>query len=137
MYEYEYDPVAGTVGEPKHLITGMEQGGSHHTRTLVVPSSDPNILIVSRGSEDNLDMETLDPSTGRSIIKYWSIDEFTGDPVQFSSTGTVLGMGLRNSVGVGEDPTSGGIVGVSFDGERSGLEEVVDLSAVVCRELGG
>ena len=88
----------------------MQQGGFHQTRTLVVPWWDPNKLIVSRGSEDNVDMATIDPATGRSIIKYWNIDEFTGSPVQFSSTGTILGMGLRNSVGVGEDPTTGNIV---------------------------
>lgn len=91
----------------------MKQGGWHQTRTLVVPSWDPNKLLVSRGSEGNADKATIEPSTGRSIIKFWNIDEFTGSPVQFSSTGTILGMGLRNSVGVGEDPTTGGIVGPS------------------------
>lgn len=104
----------------------MQQGGFHQTRTLVVPSWDPNMLIVSRGSEDNVDTATLDPSTGRSIIKYWRIDEFTGSPVQFSSTGTVLGMGLRNSVGVGEDPTNGAIVGVTFHEHRGASEAVAD-----------
>lgn len=103
--------MSGIVGEPKHLITGMNQSGSHQTRSLFVPSWDPNKLIVSRGSQGNVDMAAINPSTGRSMIKYWSIDEFIGSPMQFSSTGTILGMGLRNSVGVTEDPTTGGIVG--------------------------
>lgn len=110
VYQYEYDAAAGTVGQPKHLITGMVQGGYHQTRTLVVPLNEPNKLILSRGSEDNVDTAAALESTGRSIIKFWNIDEFTGTALDMASTGTTLGWGLRNSVGVGEDPTTGGIV---------------------------
>ncbi|CAI4210728.1 unnamed protein product [Parascedosporium putredinis] len=109
VYQYEYDAAAGTVGQPKHLITGMVQGGYHQTRTLVVPLNEPNKLILSRGSEDNVDTAAAQESTGRSIIKFWNIDEFTGIALDMASTGTTLGWGLRNSVGVGEDPTTGGI----------------------------
>ena len=37
----------------------MQQGGFHQARILVVPSWDPNKLIISRGSEDNVDMDRL------------------------------------------------------------------------------
>ncbi|KAI0173093.1 soluble quino protein glucose dehydrogenase [Hypoxylon sp. FL1284] len=107
---YPYDVEAATVGEPKIVIDGMRRGG-HSTRTLLIPGSVPDVLLVSHGSESNIDNATTDIATGRSVIKSFSIAELleTTTPVNYASSGDTLGWGLRNSVGVGEDPITGGI----------------------------
>jgi len=107
---YTYDAATGTVGTPKTVINGMRQGGGHQSRTLLIPQANPNLLLVSRGSNDNVDAQTAQVGSGRSQIRYWDITKFTGAAQDYSSTGTVLGWGLRNSVGVGENPVDGGIV---------------------------
>ncbi|KAG6008382.1 hypothetical protein E4U21_004587 [Claviceps maximensis] len=107
VYAYDYDAKKGTVGMAKHVITGMVQKG-HSARTLLVPKHNPNLLLVTRGSNQNIDNETIDIGSARSQIRIFKIDELlkSTSPVQYSD-GDVLGWGLRNSVAVGEDPTTG------------------------------
>jgi glucose/arabinose dehydrogenase len=88
----------------------MRQGGFHQSRTLLIPKNFPNWLAVSRGSNDNVDAQTAQVGSGRSQIRAWDVTKLTGSAVDYSSTGTVVGWGLRNSVGVGENPIDGGIV---------------------------
>lgn len=109
VFSYTYDAAAGTATEMKTLITGMTQT-DHSTRTLLVSKSDPDILFVSRGSNDNIDTGATDPTNGRSVIKYYSISAISQTAVDMASSGTLLGMGLRNSVGVAENPLTGEIV---------------------------
>jgi glucose/arabinose dehydrogenase len=88
----------------------MDQGG-HPTRTLLIPKHNPNLLLVSRGSDGNIDKDTAQITAARSQIRIFQIDQLlkaTG-PVKYSD-GAVLGWGLRNSVGVAEDPSTGYIV---------------------------
>lgn len=110
VYAYAYDAEKGTVGSAKRIITGMAQGG-HNTRTLLVPKHNSNLLLVSRGSDGNIDTDTVNIGSARSQIRIFRIDELlrSSSAVQYSD-GKVLGWGLRNSVGVGEDPTTGFIV---------------------------
>ncbi|RDA83195.1 hypothetical protein CP532_1238 [Ophiocordyceps camponoti-leonardi (nom. inval.)] len=113
VYAWDYDAIKGQTRNRRHLITGMKQGG-HETRTLLVPRHEPNLLLVSRGSDGNVDMGTVRESSGRSQIRVFRIDDLMllrrrGEaPVGFER-GDVLGWGLRNSVGVAEDPTTGNI----------------------------
>ncbi|RDA91637.1 hypothetical protein CP533_0059 [Ophiocordyceps camponoti-saundersi (nom. inval.)] len=109
VYAWDYDANDGKAWNRRHLITGMKQGG-HETRTLLVPRHDKNLLLVSRGSDGNVDMGTRDVGSGRSQIRVFRIDELLRrrGPVGFDR-GDVLGWGLRNSVGVAEDPTTGNI----------------------------
>lgn len=114
----------------------MDQGG-HSTRTLLVPQRNPNMLLVSRGSDANIDKDTVNIESGRSQIRIFDINELlkTDAAVQYTN-GKVLGWGLRNSVGVAEDPTTGYIVRVHvliyFLGE---LCMLTTASAVVCGKL--
>ncbi|KAI0008375.1 soluble quino protein glucose dehydrogenase [Xylariaceae sp. FL0662B] len=110
VHAYPYDAAAGTVGTKKTLIQGM-QGSGHSTRTLLAPVTAPDILIVSRGSASNIDNETVETPYARSILKAFSIAELTASEsaMDYAQGGEVLGWGLRNSVGVGEDPSTGGI----------------------------
>ncbi|KAF2837424.1 soluble quino protein glucose dehydrogenase [Patellaria atrata CBS 101060] len=109
VFSYPYDGVAGTVGTRKTLISGMSQSGAHLSRTLLIPRSSPDTLLVSRGSQENIDQATNQISGGRSMIRMFSISQISNSPVQYTTGGELLGWGLRNSVGVGENPADGGI----------------------------
>jgi glucose/arabinose dehydrogenase len=77
-------------------------------------SKEPGMLIVSRGSNSNIDLEAEDINTGHSQIKVFDISNLTStaQPYDFNSNGRLLGWGLRNSVGVAEEPLTGGIYSV-------------------------
>lgn len=110
VFAYSYDPVAQTVGSPRTLINIPQQGGFHQQRTLLVPRSSPNTLLVHVGSEDNLDMATTNPNTGRSMVRAFNIAALSsGGPVAYNS-GELFGWGMRNTVGIGENPLTGDIV---------------------------
>lgn len=81
------------------------------TRTLLVPKKIPGWLVVSRGSDGDSDPLAKDIESGQSQIKALSIQRKAPDdaPFDFNTEGTLLGWGLRNSVGVGEEPVTGGI----------------------------
>lgn len=110
VWAYPYDAANGTVGQAKNIITGMKQGG-HATRTLLVPRHNTDLLLVSRGSDGNVDEPTSDITSGRSQLRTFKIaDLLNGDHAVDYTDGAVLGWGLRNSVGVADDPTNGNIV---------------------------
>jgi hypothetical protein len=69
------------------------------------------------------DPQTVDITTGVSTLKAFNISNVTGSAYQHARDGVLLGWGLRNSVGVAEDPVSGAIYSVenSVDNiQRSG-----------------
>ncbi|KAI3398362.1 hypothetical protein diail_9454 [Diaporthe ilicicola] len=105
-YSYAYDAAAGTATGGKAIITGMSHA-DHVSRTLWASKFKPDLLIVSRGSNANIDPATVDPSVGRSVIKYYSISAVTQTPVDMAKGGVLLAGGLRNSVGVTENPVTG------------------------------
>lgn len=109
MLAYPYNAAAGSVGQARSIINGMAQSGYHQTRTLLIPKDRPNVLLVSRGSAPNLDLPTAEASSGRSQIRAFDLNKLAYGPVPYTS-GEVFGWGLRNSVGVGENPKDGGIV---------------------------
>jgi glucose/arabinose dehydrogenase len=100
---------------------GDDEG--HTTRTLLMSAKVPGLLLVSRGSVGNLDLQTLDVRTGVSTIKAFNVSNVTSEAYSHPRDGLLLGWGLRNSVGVAEDPVSGAIFSVenSVDNiQRSG-----------------
>ncbi|KHN98137.1 NHL repeat-containing protein [Metarhizium album ARSEF 1941] len=125
VYAYDYDVEKGTVGKARNVITGMDQGG-HATRTLLIPRHNSDLLLVSRGSDGNIDRDTAEMGSARSQIRIFTIDHLlqADGPVKYSD-GEVLGWGLRNSVGVAEDPTTGYVWSVenSIDNmQRKGVD---------------
>ena len=72
VYAYPYDAETGSVGDAKHLINGMKQT-DHVSRTLLVPRHNSDLLLVSRGSNDNIDKETADIKSGRSQLRTFKI----------------------------------------------------------------
>ncbi|KAK0385176.1 hypothetical protein NLU13_7654 [Sarocladium strictum] len=106
VYRWRYT----TSGDPsgrQTLVTNMTNGG-HSTRTLLLPPSNPNLLLVSRGSDGNDDDGARDINSGRSQLRSFNLSTIDGnsDPIDYIN-GDVLAWGLRNSVGVAEHPSGG------------------------------
>jgi len=101
----------------------MGNNESHMTRTLLLSEKVPDFLLVSRGSVGNIDLQTLNVTTGVSTIKAFNVTNATASGHDHATSGLLLGWGLRNSVGVAEEPVTGGIYSVENsvdDIERSG-----------------
>lgn len=126
VWSWPYDASQGrNTSGPTELIGDFGPENGHSTRTLMMSRKVYGMLLVSRGSMSNLDPAALDKSTGVSTIKAFNISakRGTSQPYSFRKDGTLLGWGLRNSVGVAEHPETGGIYSVenSVDNiERSG-----------------
>ncbi|KAH7369649.1 soluble quino protein glucose/sorbosone dehydrogenase [Rhexocercosporidium sp. MPI-PUGE-AT-0058] len=127
VYAWDYDPASPSLGGKRRIVVnGMDSGG-HTSRTLMMSQRQPGILVVSRGSDGNVDIETADVTSGRSQLKAFDLNTRTAEsgPLDYASQGILLGWGLRNSVGVAEEPTEGGIYSVenSVDEiERAGVD---------------
>ncbi|KAK1524269.1 uncharacterized protein CCOS01_09356 [Colletotrichum costaricense] len=83
----------------------------HTTRTLLLSKKSPGILLVSRGSASNIDEAATRQSTGHSQLRAFDIGSLgeNSGPLNFPTEGRMLGWGLRNSVGVAEEPVTGGV----------------------------
>jgi glucose/arabinose dehydrogenase len=85
-------------------------GSGHVTRTLLLSRKVDSTLIISRGSDSNIDPAAADVTSGHSQIRAFNIGDLAGDQnYTYASDGLRLGWGLRNSVGVAEHPVTGGI----------------------------
>ena len=87
----------------------------------------PGILVISRGSTANIDPIAEQLSSGHSQIKAFDLGKVPigGTGYTFDTEGTLLGWGLRNSVGVAEHPSTGGIYSVENSAdqiERDGVD---------------
>ncbi|KAF4595796.1 glucose/sorbosone dehydrogenase [Ophiocordyceps camponoti-floridani] len=95
----------------------------------------PNTLIISRGLTDSSPStytDALTPQSGRAQIRAFNIDGPQPRPQDFVADGTLLAWGVRNSVGLAEDPVHSGLWSVenSADGvRRSGRDAHADNPA--------
>ena len=87
-------------------------GSDHTTRTLLLSQKEPGILLVSRGSASNVDLDAESLDTGVSQIRAFNLTNMTSEPYNYARDGLRLGWGLRNSVGIVEHPDTGGIFSV-------------------------
>lgn len=92
----------------------MSFQGTHPTRAIATSQYSPDTILVARGSGANVDNTTVDVSAARSIIKTFSISEGLEAAHDYAEGGEVLAWGLRNIVGLTEDPVFGGIVRFLF-----------------------
>lgn len=112
VYAWDYDARQRRVtSEARTIIEGMENGG-HSTRTLLMSRKVEGLLLVSRGSAGNIDRQAEDITSGHCQIKAFNVTNATSTPYDFTQDGLMLGWGLRNSVGVAEDPLTGAIYSV-------------------------
>ncbi len=93
------------------LVSNMNTE-DHTTRTLLVSQKVNGTLLISRGSTANIDPEAEMLSSGHSQIRAFNLLNITSAGYDFDTDGLRLGWGLRNSVGVAEHPTTGGIYSV-------------------------
>jgi glucose/arabinose dehydrogenase len=127
VYSWAYNATGPLVGDTNTtVITGMSND-DHTTRTLLMLEKKPGILLVSRGSNSNIDPEAEVLSSGHSQIKAFKVDNITSSSqaYNFTTQGLLLGWGLRNSVGVAEEPLTGGIYSVensADDIDRDGTD---------------
>ena len=111
-YSWDYDAASSTVGNANmSVVTGMNTD-DHTTRTLLMSQKVDGMLLVSRGSTSNIDPEAEMLSSGHSQIKAFNLNNITANGYSYDTDGLRLGWGLRNSVGVAEHPTTGGIFSV-------------------------
>ena len=112
MFSWPYDasdPGSLSSNDRRTLVTNMTNSG-HVTRTLLLSKKQPGILLVSRGSDGNEDDGAADLDSGRSQLRSFNLTALSdGDDPYDYLDGDVWGWGLRNSVGVAEDPVHGGI----------------------------
>ncbi|KAH8595286.1 hypothetical protein B0O99DRAFT_652353 [Bisporella sp. PMI_857] len=98
VYSWPYTASSKSVGTRATVVTGMYSGGSHLTRTLLIAPQNPNLLVVSHGSNSNIDNASINPATGRAIIKTFDLNSIPSGGYNYPSTGWVTGYGLRNEV---------------------------------------
>ncbi|OCL01287.1 Auxilliary activities family 12 protein [Glonium stellatum] len=111
VYSWSYDPTSSkNTSIPRQLIGGMNTS-DHTTRTLLLSRKAEGMLMVSRGSTSNLDPLAEDITSGHSQIKAFNITNATS-LYDYDTDGLLLGWGLRNSVGIAEEPITGGIYSV-------------------------
>jgi glucose/arabinose dehydrogenase len=98
-WSYDYDPKTMTVSNQAVVVKGMNPGG-HSSRTLAVPPNNPNLLIVSLGSNANIDAASLMKETGRAIVKVFDLSKTPSGGYTYNTQGWYLGYGLRNEIGI-------------------------------------
>ena len=98
-----------SVENSNTTLVGDMTTSDHTTRTLLVPQKVNGLLVISRGSTANIDPEAELLSSGHSEVKAFNLTNITSAGYDFDTQGLRLGWGLRNSVGVGEHPVTGGI----------------------------
>jgi len=103
VFAWPYTASSTSVGTRTTVVTGMYSGGSHLTRTLLIAPHQPNLLVVSHGSNDNLDMAAGNPATARAIIKVFDLSATPSSGYNYVSQGWNAGYGLRNEVGIAFD----------------------------------
>ncbi|KAJ2924136.1 hypothetical protein H1R20_g12958, partial [Candolleomyces eurysporus] len=101
-WSWNYDSASMDATNKTTLITGMNNPG-HTTRTLWISRKDPNYLLVSVGSDGNIDGPSIREETGRAQIRVFDMRRIPSGGLAYSSSGEVMGYGLRNDVGIAED----------------------------------
>jgi len=108
VYSWDYSSQTRTnTSAPTTILANMTTT-DHTTRTLLLPEHAPGLLVVTRGSTANIDPDASDLASGHSQVKAFNLANQTG-PYDFDADGLLLGWGLRNDVGVAEEPLTGGI----------------------------
>jgi glucose/arabinose dehydrogenase len=101
-WSWDYDVDNGTISNPRLIVAGMG-GTTHSTRTLHISPLHPNLLIISRGSDGNIDASAATTTSGHSQVKVFDLSHVPDGGYQYASDGGILAYGVRNEVGVTSD----------------------------------
>ncbi|KAF7196403.1 L-sorbosone dehydrogenase [Pseudocercospora fuligena] len=139
LYSWDYSAQnQATTSDSRTLVNGMN-GTDHSSRTLLLSRQVPGMMVINRGSFENIDERALNISTGVSQIKAFNLSNITDTPYDYPTEGLRLGWGLRNDVGIAEHPSTGGIWSVENSAdqlERSGDDIHEDNPAEKLNFLG-
>ncbi|KAF7324003.1 Soluble quino protein glucose dehydrogenase [Mycena kentingensis (nom. inval.)] len=93
-----------TMANQKKVVTGMVNT-DHVTRTLLVSTKSPNLLVVARGSNDNLDLGSVNATAARAQVRVFDWTTLPAGDVgyDYNTQGRILAYGVRNEVGLVED----------------------------------
>jgi glucose/arabinose dehydrogenase len=90
-------------------------------------------MLVQAGSNANTDSATTEASSGRSQARIFSVNALGTSTYSVAyTTGQLVAYGLRNSIGLGEEPLTGGIVTCN---SRQLRGKLLTAYTVVCRKL--
>ncbi|KAK0641245.1 soluble quino protein glucose/sorbosone dehydrogenase [Cercophora newfieldiana] len=117
VYSWDYNAEAGTLTNQRTLVQNMSNPG-HVTRTVFLSKKHPELLLVSRGSSENIDELTTNINSGISQIRAFNLSARGSSPYDYASSGTVIGWGLRNSVGIAEHPVTGNLYSVENSADQ-------------------
>ncbi|KAG2006962.1 cellobiose dehydrogenase [Coprinopsis cinerea AmutBmut pab1-1] len=103
-WAWDYNDSEMTVSNRRVLVTGMDNPG-HVTRTLHISRKNPDYLVVSVGSDGNIDEASIQAESGTAQIRVFDMRTLPEDGAAYTDEtyGKVLGYGLRNDVGITED----------------------------------
>lgn len=125
VHMYPYNAMNASIGKDTVIVSNMTTD-DHTTRTLLLSRKVNNTLVVTRGSTSNIDPEAEDMASGHSQIKSFNLSALPSDrPFNFNTDGTMLGWGLRNDVGIAEEPSMGGLYAVENSADqimRNGMD---------------
>jgi len=99
---WDYDPDTMTAANRRTLVTGMNNTAAR-TRTLWVSKKNPDYLVVSVGSSEDLDSPSNPPGPDRASVKVFDMRTIPDSGVNYVTGGKLLGYGLRNMVAFTED----------------------------------
>jgi glucose/arabinose dehydrogenase len=117
VYSWTYSAATRAVSNQKTVVQKMDTG-IHSTRNVLVVPSQPNMVLVQVGSNQNLDMAAGDKAVGRAIIKIFDMSKAPSSGYNYKTDGEVFGYGLRNEIGFVTDP-NGIVWGVENSGDVS------------------
>jgi glucose/arabinose dehydrogenase len=98
-WRWDYNSNAGTATNSIVVIKNISTA-SHSTRTLVIPKNRGNLLVVSVGSDGNLDIASQHMGTQRAVVKVFDMNNTPSGGHTFLTGGWQAGYGLRNEVGL-------------------------------------
>jgi hypothetical protein len=100
VWKWAYNPVSATIsGSSAVLVTGMSNVG-HTTRTLSIPKNNIDLLVVSCGSNANLDMDSVKVETGRAIVKVFNLTSVPSGGIIMLLEATQPGMDYEMRLGL-------------------------------------
>ncbi|KAJ3033542.1 hypothetical protein HDV00_006077 [Rhizophlyctis rosea] len=101
VWKYDYDPSTATASN-RQIIVNVESQIGHITRSLLNLKHHPHVLVVTVGSQGDLDFPSFQPTSGRADARLFDLRHIPSDGYAYTS-GQLLGYGLRNEVGIAED----------------------------------
>ncbi|KAI1828386.1 soluble quino protein glucose dehydrogenase [Xylaria intraflava] len=116
VWSWSYDAAAREASNQKTIIN-IDQQTDHITRTIAVSPKNPDIIVVSTGSNDNWDYAASDPSHGRAAVKAFDVTKTPADGYTYNTDGILVAYGVRNEVALTFDP-NGHVWGVENSGDE-------------------